>query len=415
MAQGTVQARRPQAVTPRINESKETVAIAHVLADPLPVLLAGMVLLMVAKIGLAFQGPNATILVILSLITVGAGVAMRPLSPVVLGIAAISAFGAWGIIPQTEWDSLKLLALVLFGVATVGTILVLLPVGLRKLAVSFLLIFHILAILSAATSVSPTPWLCSFFRTRVFRPYLEMTYLTNAYHFYSPEPGPATQLRFYITYNDGSGRWYTIPRREDYPLTIEYQRRLSITEYTTNMVPPQSPPPEVIERRLLAGALDEIPHHALLPDSLQYRIPTTYTRLMLESYARRVARMFPHPSDPTQTVVSVKIYRMLHSYLEPKETGEGKDPLAKDRFLPFFMGEFDPQGQLIDPNDPYLYWVIPSVRLRRPDDPDPDPDTLEFVEKHAHLAPGKHLKDMPDFRRSAPRPKNETEKKHEGV
>ena len=29
--------------------------------------------------------------------------------------------------------------------------------------------------------------------------------------------------------------------------------------------------------------------------------------------------------------------------------------------MPYFMGEFDADGKLKDPNDPYLYWLIPIL------------------------------------------------------
>jgi hypothetical protein len=32
-------------------------------------------------------------------------------------------------------------------------------------------------------------------------------------------------------------------------------------------------------------------------------------------------------------------------------------------FWPYFQGEFDRDGNLKDPNDPYLYWLIPIQRV----------------------------------------------------
>jgi hypothetical protein len=268
--------------------------------------------------------------------------------------------------------------------AALGAVVVCLPIVLRKVVVSAFIIFHGLAVISAATSVPPTPWICLMAWSHVFLPYLEATYFTNAYHFYSPQPGPATLLWFYVRYDDGTGRWYKIPNREENALTIEYQRRLSITEYAQQGMEPLAPPPAIREeRRLRAGQLDGIPVHAILADSEQYRVPNLYSKKTLASYARRVAHSVPHPTDSTRKPVSVKIYRLFHNFLNALESAAGRDPLDKAFYLPYFMGEYSPDGTLVDPDEPYLYWVIPSVDLRRQAEGIDDDYVLEMVERHA--------------------------------
>ncbi len=50
---------------------------------------------------------------------------------------------------------------------------------------------------------------------KVYRPYLQFFYLNNAYHFYSPEPGPPVLVWFRIDYTDNKSMWYRIPNDED--------------------------------------------------------------------------------------------------------------------------------------------------------------------------------------------------------
>ena len=78
--------------------------------------------------------------------------------------------------------------------ALAGAFLLLLPESGRRVALVCGAAFHFCGILSAVFSVPPpggnAPWLVQQAWVRVYRPYLQFVYLNNAYHFYSPEPGP---------------------------------------------------------------------------------------------------------------------------------------------------------------------------------------------------------------------------------
>jgi hypothetical protein len=188
-------------------------------------------------------------------------------------------------------------------------------------------------------------------------------YLNNAYHFYAPEPGPATLAWFYIKYDDGSARWLEIPRRDAHAFTLQYQRRLSLGESINQLLPPASVlDPEVRRRRLTAGRLDGIPLHPGFAEGFQFREPTPYSKRMLQTYARHVARAVPDPSDPAKKVAAVKIYRVVHRILDPLEMAQGADPAAEPLYFPYYQGEFDTEGHLKDPKDPYLYWLIPILK-----------------------------------------------------
>jgi hypothetical protein len=386
MAQGTLPVQRAATGLSVVEETSRSAVTFRFVANPWVWIGTGAILLLAAAIWLNLFGTQATVLIFLGLLAVGSAVAVRPMSPLVLGAAVLCAFATQlAVVP--EWDSMRLLCWLLGLVAIVGGILVAMPLAMRKVAVSFLLLAHFGAILTAATSVPPTFWLSQVIFSRLTMPYLQATYLTNAYHFYSPQPGPATLLWFYITYDDGTSQWHKIPLREDYPVGVEYQRRLSITEYASGgMEANVIPPAELTMRRYKAGQVDGIPMHGLKSQAEQFQLPTAYTKLVLASYARRVARSIPHPTDPACKVVSVKLYRLSHAFLSPPAAAQGKDPLDRYFYLPFFMGEYDAGGQLMNPDDPYLYWVIPSMAIHPGQDPeDINPYYFEFIERHAHL------------------------------
>ena len=244
----------------------------------------------------------------------------------------------------------------------VAALLFLLPRTIRRALVSLFIVLHFGGILTAVMTVPPTPWLANVLWTRFYRPYLEFMYLNNAYHFYAPEPGPATLAWFYIKYDDGSARWLEIPRRDAHAFALQYQRRLSQMESINQLLPPSSPDPEIGRRRVTAGRLDGIPLHPGFAESFQYREPTPYSKRMLQIYARHVARAMLPPSDPARKVTGVKIYRVVHRILDPLEMAQGANPADEPLYFPYYQGEFDARGQLKDPKDPYLYWLIPILK-----------------------------------------------------
>src|SRR5262249_52776626 len=102
----------------------------------------------------------------------------------VLAIAALAAGLASRAVPAA-WDSAQLLLRVSAGVAAVAALLTLLPRTLARAGISLVLVFHLVGIVTAVTSVpppgGPAPWLVTQLWTRCYRPYLQFLYLNNAY------------------------------------------------------------------------------------------------------------------------------------------------------------------------------------------------------------------------------------------
>jgi hypothetical protein len=320
-------------------------------------------------------------------------------------LLALAAFVALlACLGMSGWDSFQWFFGVLVAVALIGSLLVLLPSVWRRVIVSVLIVVHFGGMLTATTSVDPpngqAPWLSTQLWVRFYRPYLSFMYLANAYHFYSPDPGPATLLWFRIQYEDGSHRWRHAPDRDESPHGMHYQRMLALTE-STNTAMPRLPlsgeeaalmehntgepyllftgpsrdnwvrhdPWEVILNRRNVGTglygPDPIPLAEDLPVTAQYREPQDLAKLLIASYARYVAQNSPHPTGPSIPVKSVKVYRVLHNIMTPAELAEGGDPKEKTRYLPYFQGEFDRDGKMLNPRDPFLYWLLPIARVPR--------------------------------------------------
>ncbi len=291
-----------------------------------------------------------------------------------------------------DWDSGQLVCVALCMVGVVGSILILLPEQPRRLVLSLLILFHFGGILSAALSPGagglPGPWLVTQTWLRVYRPYLGFTYLNNAYHFYSPSPGPATLIWTYIIYSKGEGpdrvrwgEWVKFPDRQTSPVTMHYQRLISLgmsLEAVINSIPDADLEVRKESRRS-AGLRRGIPlDDLLIPASAQFRIPQDSTLMYLSAYARHMARTHPvRPDDPSYKFESVKIYRVTHGNIQPLQLLRGESPPDRQYYFPCYQGEYNDQGVLLDSNDPFLYWLIPYGAM---------PGERDYLEEHARAA-----------------------------
>jgi hypothetical protein len=295
-------------------------------------------------------------------------VVRSPNAVAVLGASALCAsLAALGI--AEEWDTIRLMLTVAATVAAGAALILLLPVALRRLAVSLLIVIHFCGILSATSNVPPPganpPWLTMQVWTRFFRPYLNFVYLNNAYHFYSPEPGPATLLFACVEYDDGTSFWEKIPNRQEHvkdPLLIEYYRRLSLVEAVNQTITLPSVPLDVARKHTLACLQDGMPPpeevDQYLPAIGQYRPLNMSSKRFLESYAKFMAHNYARPDVG---IAGIKIYRVTHTILHPGLFAQGTEADDHTLYMPFFLGEFDRNGVLKNAEDPYLYWLIPIL------------------------------------------------------
>jgi hypothetical protein len=315
-------------------------------------------------------------LLLAGLLATGIAVTRQARSAVVLGLAALVVFTASHALEES-WDTIGTLFRVATVVALFAGLVVLLPQGGRRAVVSLLVVFHFGGIFTAVSNVpapgSQSPWLVSQLWSRVYRPYLQFMYLTNAYHFYAPDPGPPCFLWFHVEYADGTSRWVKSPDRDEHatdPFALRFYRRLPITESTNQLLPPMAVPNDVAVRRVAASQRDGIPSpNAIampMPNVFQYRVPTDYSKRLLQSYARHAAVAFPHEDGKTE-VSGVKIYRVVHAILSPSDFVDGASVLDPTLYWPYFQGEFDHDGNLKDPKDPYLYWLIPILKIATSD------------------------------------------------
>ena len=339
--------------------------------------LAGLAAIaMAGLIGLIVDSPTArpnaaldairVLIVFGGALAVGVSVSCLPRDPRMLAIAALSSLAGYSAFPPA-WDSGRMVAIFATAFATIATILMWLPQNYRRLGVSLLVLLHFGGIVTAVTGPGAAPWLSSQLSTRVYRPYLQFIYMTNAYHFYSPEPGPAHIMWFCIYYENGDTRWVKMPSRprdiQD-PLSISYYRRLSLSEQLHALPMNRNPSDDVMRARLTRiQGVNGIPLHPEMPIIDQYRpLPENYREHLLPGFVRHVAshKYYQH-DDPHVRIKSIKVYYVEHFILTPDKVQAGAGFYDDFTYLPFYFGEHGPDGELMNTNDPLLYWLMPIV------------------------------------------------------
>jgi hypothetical protein len=325
-----------------------------------------------------------------------------------IATTGMASLAAWYGMAE-DWVSGKIFFGGVFVASLIGVVTVVLPPVLRKVFLSLVLIFHFGGMLTAVTSVDPPnstgPWVSKQLWTHVYRPYLTFLYLTNAYHFYSPDPGPPALFWYSVQYEDRSRTWMRQPEHTSSPVAMHYQRLLALPEHSyTPMgrlplnnaeiaLARQAQPnfrvergswEEIMRRREIGStwlypaevesdgkkvtkALP-IPLVWGMADYLQYREPQENSKRILASVAGRMVKTAPRKFDENGREVkvkSVKLYRVVHQVIQPQELAKGGDPWDKTRHWGYFLGEYNEEGKLLDPVDPFLYWYVPVLNVPR--------------------------------------------------
>jgi hypothetical protein len=366
--------------------------------DPWPLVKAGLAAGGFAWVLSWFPGSLFILLGVLAgggaLLAMGVAASRSYQSWRVLLCAALAVFAVY-ISLDYDWDSIRLAVGVLLLVTLVGSGLAALPQRRRRAVLSFLVLVHFGAVLTAVLAAPNPPWFTEQLRAHFYQPYLEFMHLTETYKWFAPEPGPEPILWFRVEYADKSHRWVKVREPDDFSTKLIWTRFGSLTTWAIEPVPDgENLTESIIRRRISAGKH----HHPPIPldedddVSSQYQEPLPISKVMLASYARYVARTYPHPTDPDQSVTGVKIYGVVRSALDPDEFSRGTDPYDPTLLTPFYLGDYDPVGK-INPEcfrvtynrygrvikrtqNAFLYWVLAIEREK-------DGSLTNYVKIHA--------------------------------
>lgn len=320
-----------------------------------------------------------------------------------------------------HWDSLKLPLCVGGTLAAAAGGLGFLPVKWRYSLLAVAAVVHFGGTLTATTwpdTQGRTAWLSNQSALRVYLPYFRFMYLSNAYHFYSPDPGPASKffilIEYQVTDPDAPGgtrttaEWVDLPKRRDNykdPLGLTYYRRLSLTElasYSTpgTMIPQSWERDAVVQRRVMnqRGLSDKpvsVPNATMgefQVDLNQYRVPQSSTRrAVYPAYARHIAAEYSRPRTELRTlpdgtrqervydykVTGMKMFRVEHRIIDAQQflKYDNAEVLRYrernpnyDKSIPSEMGGLSPYHPAVY-SPFYLGEYSPDGTLKDPNDP----------------------------------------------
>jgi hypothetical protein len=215
---------------------------------------------------------------------------------------------------------------------------------------------------------------------------------------------------FFIQYDDDSITVVKVPNKRDAAVPINYTRSMVIAD-STNL--DALPPHPLIYNRLLNERVEQgrlwrpeasnngekylgqlmpiymdewgnsgVPAGSYAPPG-SYKEPNDYSKRLIASYVRYVAKSHPHSTKPSCPIKHIKVYRMTHRLIEAKDMAEGHEPMEEIYLTPYFLGKFNTDGELVGPNkqhefdqwgnpnpnqreyDAFLYWTLPVVPLRK--------------------------------------------------
>jgi hypothetical protein len=211
------------------------------------------------------------------------------------------------------------------------------PVWVRWL-VTVLVCGHFAAILATVSGASspnfpaPVPLVKS---ARLVRPYLQSIFLTNAYRFYAPDPGPTDLLWVRFRFADGSVRWRELPRRADFPLRMPFQRQLALL-LLMNLFLEQAP----LDLTTVEGATE-----TLAPTSVTQRLRyNAMGRICFRSVVRHLARKAEEAAPERGGVKMMELYRVNHLIITPQQKKLGwrlDDPRL---YQVYAVGTYLPNG-----------------------------------------------------------------------
>ena len=98
--------------------------------------------------------------------------------------------------------------------------------------VNLWLCYHLFAIIICPASVAPAAPIVRSGWTLASR-YLQALYLNHGFHFFAPDPGGSTLVRYTVELTDGTTRGDQIPNRKIWPRLL-YHRHFMLTEFLGN-------------------------------------------------------------------------------------------------------------------------------------------------------------------------------------
>lgn len=200
------------------------------------------------------------------------------------------------------------------------------PDAKTRWIITVLVIAHFFALAIAVTSYStsnfPAPVLAVMVSERL-QPYLQATFLNNAYRFFAPNPGTPTVMWFRIQHEDHTICWAEIPGdAKSSLLRASYQKRLNLSLLLSQHL---APDPQLGKLRF--SPLGEI---------------------CLSSVIRHLA----YQIGGSKPVKSIGVYLVQHAIITPQQVRDGWKTNDLRLYQAVFAGAYSAAGERTDEHKP---------------------------------------------------------------
>ncbi|MGD9644100.1 MAG: hypothetical protein AB7U73_00200 [Pirellulales bacterium] len=170
-----------------------------------------------------------------------------------------------------------------------------------KIVLSVLLALHVTALVVCPWSIEGSPLAQGMWR--VFRPYVEATFLNHGYHFFAPEPGPSHLVRYEVELPNGDTFAGEIPNLKEEQPRLLYHRHFMLTEFlnmlygNVNGDAPMASPPAggdtattaAAQRRDALAGIEAVPGREALPPSESAQQFLAAQQALFDAYCRSYA------------------------------------------------------------------------------------------------------------------------------
>ncbi len=267
----------------------------------------------------------------------------------------------------SSWDSIRRLGQLLAGVIGLIGVFTLVPKGCRKLGAMVLFFVHFFGLTSITIPGCDQSFLTRQSQVRFYKKLQRFLHLGDQYKYFAQGNNAWPLLWFRVDYHDQSNSWHRVPDSSHSISTIGYSRERSIGCSGDFFISHNHA--EVIgynsEHQRNIAASEHVPQIPPLPvksaefqTNHSYLISKPYGEKNLSSYARHIANL-KSKSATGSAPKSVRIYLVFHRVMTPKEMAEGSLPDEPRFYLPYFLGDYSPRGELLHPDDRLIGYPLP--------------------------------------------------------
>lgn len=210
-----------------------------------------------------------------------------------------------------------------------------------KIGITLLLLYHMVAItINVLSGGARSHALQRIDYSLKIRPYLDFLWLTNAYRFFSPDPGASNVVWFRIAFKDKTAQCVQLPEKRDFNWRMPLQRQVSLAMLLLMNTENVMREDEATAARMMS---DNRPSFK--------RQFSPYGEAILQSFIRHVSRDARYSKSASGAEIeSIDVFSCDYGIREPGHVRMNWDMYDPRLLTAYFVGRFLPDGKWKEPN-----------------------------------------------------------------